>query len=370
MKMRLLLTGIISLFVLTSCNNVNTDIFVLKGHIENAGDLKKILLYEGETVVDSVALGKDNKFKFEGTATEATLYTLIVGQQPYMLVLKNGEQVEFKTDLNNDAAQYSVSGSETSSKLQELAVIRERFQKEQTALQNEYEQRIEKGEEASAVQRELMEKSYNSIGQLSEQALQFSNENKDNLAGFYGMLFLFSIDPTTYEEQLIKYAEETKSKFPDNPFVQSFAKHMEGLKPLSIGQEAPNFTSLTPNGKAVKLSDLRGQYVLLDFWASWCAPCREENPNIVSQYHRFKNKGFTVLGVSLDKNQASWIKAIKDDKLEWTQLSDLKQWDSEAGQLYNISAIPASFLIDPDGKIIGKNLRGPALKEFLEKKLE
>lgn len=368
MKIRLLLTSLTFLFLLTSCNTVSNDKFTVNGYVENAGNINKILLYEGETLVDSIALNK-GKFQFEKTAKEATLYTLVIGYMPYMLVLKDGDKVEFGTDLNNDASQYSVKGSETSSKLQELSVIRERFQKEQTALQNEFEQRVNGGEEVSAIQDELMNKSFNSTEELSEQTLKFSNENKDNLAGFYGMLFLFSIDPTNYEEQLIKYASEVKSKFPNNPFVQSFAIHMEELKPLSIGQEAPDFTSLTPEGKAVKLSDLKGQYVLLDFWASWCAPCREENPNIVSQYHRFKSKGFTVLGVSLDENQASWLKAIKDDKLDWTQLSDLKQWDSEAGQLYNITAIPTSFLIDPDGKIIGKNLRGVALKQFLEKNL-
>ena len=144
---------------------------------------------------------------------------------------------------------------------------------------------------------------------------------------------------------------------------------MAQLKPLSIGQKAPDFELSTPEGKAVKLSDFKGQYVLLDFWASWCAPCREENPNIVEQYHAFKGKGFTVLGVSLDKTQGAWVNAIKADKLDWTQVSDLKQWDSEAGKLYNITAIPASFLISPEGEIIGKNLRGPALKNFLEKTL-
>lgn len=368
-KMRLLLTGIVSLFLLASCSTANKDTFILHGEIENAGDLKKVLLYEGEKIVDSATLDEDNKFKFERAAKEATPYTLLAGSQPYMLVLKNGDQIEFKTDLNNTEVRYTVSGSEISSKLQKLDIIRSKFQKEQAALQNEYEQRINKGENASAVQGELMEKSFNSTKVSAKLALQFADENKDNLAGFYGALFVFSIDPTTYENELIQYAAHAKAKFAGNSFVDSFAKHMAEIKLLSIGQVAPDFTSSTPDGKSVKLSDLRGQYVLLDFWASWCAPCREENPNIVAQYHIFKNKGFTVLGLSLDKDRADWIQAIKDDKLDWTQLSDLKQWDSSAGQLYNITAIPSSFLIDPEGKIIAKNLRGPALKEFLEKTL-
>ena len=108
---------------------------------------------------------------------------------------------------------------------------------------------------------------------------------------------------------------------------------------------------------------------MLDFWAAWCTPCRQENPNIVAQYHDFKDKGFTVFGVSLDRDRSAWLKAIQDDKLEWTQVSDLQMWDSPAARLYQITAIPASFMIDPEGKIVGKNLRGQALKEFLEQHL-
>lgn len=374
MKIGLVLTKIFTLIFLTACSAVEDgkaiedDKYILSGRIENAGELKSIILYEGNAVVDSIALDKKGEFQLEGSAPEAALYTLLVGQRPYMLILENGEDVEFNADLNN-TGQYTVSGSENSSKLKELDAIREKFQEQQGTLQSEFEQRMSSGEEMSILQNELMERNDVYISELSKQALQFSQENKDNLAGFYGMMILYSVDPTGHEEALIKYVEEVQDKFPGNHVVQSFAGHMKELKPLSIGQHAPDFSSLTPEGKEVKLSDLRGQYVLLDFWAAWCAPCRAENPNIVAQYHAFKDKGFTVLGVSLDRDRAAWLKAIKDDKLEWIQLSDLKMWDSEVGRLYNISAIPASFMVGPDGKIVGKNLRGPALKQFLEKNL-
>jgi len=120
----------------------------------------------------------------------------------------------------------------------------------------------------------------------------------------------------------------------------------------------------------VKLSDFRGKYTLVDFWASWCVPCRQENPNIVKQYHAYKDKGFTILGVSLDDNPGSWMRAIQADGLEWTQVSDLQQWGSEVVGLYRIHAIPASYLLDPNGIILAKNLRGRELEEFLKRTLE
>lgn len=111
---------------------------------------------------------------------------------------------------------------------------------------------------------------------------------------------------------------------------------------------------------------MRGKYVLLDFWASWCAPCREENPNIVKQFNAFKDKGFTVLSVSLDDNKSDWLKAIKDDNLNWTHVSELKRWDGKVAMQYKIEGIPASFMLDPAGKIIAKNLRGDELSTFLK----
>src|SRR5690606_22962833 len=368
MKIGIFLTKIFALIFFSACNAANDDSFILAGRIDNAPQLRSIVLYEGETFVDSIALDESGNFYMEGTALEPTLYELLVEQESYMLILENGEKVEFKADLNAPR-QYTVKGSETSTKLKELNEMRDRFQEHQMNLQNEFEQRLGKGEEQAVVQHDLIAKNDVYTSDLAEQVLQFARNNEDNLAGFFGMLVLYSVDPTGYEEVLVEYAEKARYQFPNNETAQSFATHMEEIKPLSIGQIAPDFSSTTPDDKEVKLSDLRGQYVLLDFWAAWCTPCRHENPNIVTQYHQFKDKGFTVFGVSLDQDREAWLKAIKDDKLEWTQVSELKMWNSEAGRLYNITAIPASFMIDPDGKIVGKNLRGPALKQFLDRNL-
>ena len=151
-----------------------------------------------------------------------------------------------------------------------------------------------------------------------------------------------------------------------------FAKIVAAAKLTSVGATAPDFTQNDVNGKPVSLKDFRGKYVLVDFWASWCGPCRAENPNVVKAYHKYQDKNFTIPGVSLDRPGAkdAWLAAIKADDLEWTQVSDLQFWNNAVVKLYGIQSVPQNFLIDPTGKIISHNLRGEDLDNFLEKTLK
>jgi peroxiredoxin len=148
---------------------------------------------------------------------------------------------------------------------------------------------------------------------------------------------------------------------------KEFAENLVKLHKTAIGQIAPDFTQNNPDGKAVNLSDFRGKYLLVDFWASWCGPCRQENPNVVKTYNEFKDKNFTILGVSLDRENGreAWLKAIEKDQLTWNHVSDLKFWNNEVAKLYMVRAIPDNFLIGPDGRIVARGLRGDKLREKL-----
>ncbi len=203
--------------------------------------------------------------------------------------------------------------------------------------------------------------------QLSAQSvdiLKFANDNKNSLAGFYAIT---ALDQNKYEQQLVAYADAIKDSFKDNPAVQRFVKSMDEIKPVSVGHKAPDFATTGIDGKPVKLSDYKGKYVLVDFWASWCAPCRQENPNVVKQYWIYKSKGLNILGISLDVDKPKWEQAVNQDKLTWNHASDLKNFEGPTERLYHINAIPSNFMIDPDGNIIAKNITGSDLEEFLNK---
>ena len=181
----------------------------------------------------------------------------------------------------------------------------------------------------------------------------------------------FGLEPLS-NEQVTTVVNDAAKKFPTHQAVAAIKATLDQQAQKEmlanwVGKEAPDFSMPDITGKEVKLSSFRGKYVLVDFWASWCAPCRQENPNLVKAYQQFKDKNFTVLGVSLDRpgQKDKWIKAINDDKLAWTNISDLQFWNSPVVALYGFDGIPFNVLVDPQGKVIGQALRGPMLEQKL-----
>jgi len=190
----------------------------------------------------------------------------------------------------------------------------------------------------------------------------FMASNPESLAVLF---FTEEIKPENEPELFDVIIAALAKKHPTNFYVLDLKRKIEVDKVTRIGSVAPDIALPNPDGDTIRLSSLRGNYVLLDFWAAWCGPCRRENPNLVRLYSQYKDKGFEIYGVSLDRDRASWIKGIQDDKLTWTLVSDLKYWSSEPAKLYGVTSIPHAILLDREGRIIAKKVRAHELEKML-----
>lgn len=354
-------------FTFTSCSHDNE--FIISGTVKNTGTVKAVYLLAADStqisVVDSTTLSQDGTFKFKRSGSYANLYKLRVGTNIFDLIAKNGDDITFSTDLNDSLHNYTIDGSQESQKIQEYNKISNYYIDKNTRIVNEYQAKAQAlGKESDSLLKVYRPLFMQTMQDESAATLKFVNENKTSLAAFYAAT---SLDPDKYEPQLIAYADAIKGQFPGNPAVKQFEKQMDAVKPVSIGQPAPDFSTVSIDNKPVKLSDYKGKYVMLDFWASWCGPCRQENPNVVKQYAAFHSKGLNILGLSLDTSKTNWQQAITADKITWAQASDMKNFEGPTERLYHIEAIPSNFIIDPKGIIIAKNLRGEALEDFLNK---
>ena len=189
---------------------------------------------------------------------------------------------------------------------------------------------------------------------------KYASEHANNFIGLVALSnsIVRDVDENSTQELLDKFTPELKN----SSLGKSIQTTINSIKNTQPGSTAPSFSQANEKGKLINLSDFKGKYVLIDFWASWCGPCRVENPNLVATYHQFKDKNFTILGVSLDRTKENWLKAVVDDKLTWDQVSDLKYFDNEIAKIYAVKGIPTNILVNPDGKIVAKNLFGPSLR--------
>lgn len=361
---------ILGLVVLLAACKDNTK-FTIKGTFENPGPEKKVYLYgmanNNMKVLDSTVLSDKGAFKFTSVSANADFYRVNIGMNEYMVIAKNGDEIELTADLANKDHDYKINGAADADKLTEFNSLKFKYTANLEKIKNDFEQKVEaQPENRDALVQEITPVYMKAVTELNQAIIKFAHDNANSLVGFYAINL---VNPMGNEAAMVTYAEKVGDELKKNTAVKSFVDRINNLKAVLVGAQAPDFSIMGVDGKTINLADFKGKYVLIDFWASWCGPCRNENPNVVKAYHQYKNRNFTILGISLDKDKAAWIKAIKDDGLTWSHASELADFEGKTVRLYQVNAIPSSFLLDPNGKIIARDLRGEALDAFLNKTL-
>jgi peroxiredoxin len=371
------------LLIVQACGG-DSNQFAIEGNMSNANGEEMYLVEltpEGTNKVDSVQLDQNGRFTFEGYTNVAKFFLVQTGpRNSVTLVVEPGDQITLKADVNKMSEQYQVEGSEGS---REIMKLRKRLENTIASLDSlgRIFRENQGREDMTALRNRLNKESQRIIQEQKAYTKDFIDRNISSLSSL--MALYQQIGPRSYvlnPQEDFNYFEKVDSalmaNYPNSEPVKSLHSQVEeirkqmeadkaGKERLAVGNKAPEIALPTPQGDTVALSELRGNYVLLDFWASWCKPCRVENPNLVKAYKRFGNENFEIYQVSLDKNRKDWVNAIEKDNLDWYHVSDLKFWNSSAAQTYNIRSIPANYLLNTKGEIIDKNLRGDALQAKL-----
>jgi peroxiredoxin len=366
---KLIFPFLLASILFISCSSKAKSGVEITGKLSNSSN-EKLFLDEltasSITPKDSIVVGSDGSFKFAIKVPELGFYRIRLDNSNFaLLLLDSSDKLDFTADAKNFASSYTIKGSEECQKIADVNKVLQRnyflgdsLKKVFAAFQNT--------PKMDSVGRALDMK-YNLVKQNESKYLKdFIDKNSTSLAS---LTVIDRLSSETDVDYYIKLDKGLNAKYPNSSYVKMFHSRVGEMNKLGIGSIAPEITLPTPDGKTVSLSSYRGKVVLVDFWASWCRPCRAENPTVVKAYNNYHAKGFEVLGVSLDKDKAAWQKAIADDHLTWTHISDLGMWSSSVVKLYNLNGIPFSVLLDKEGKIIAKGLRGEELENTLRKLL-
>jgi len=358
--------------LLIACGNSKKvdDNSILKGQLSglNTQELYLIdLLNPKNGPVDTAKVEEDGTFSFDYQPTMKGFYRITLNEQlNLVLPLKSGEQVMVNGNVSSSES-IEVEGTEDAVRMMKFNRFLQQSYAEQQQMNQEFQQLQSNPNQDSVINefrlrfKDMEAKKHNMIKEMI-----------DENPGLFANLALIEQLPAEGTEN-IEYYKKIESALEDeyssSPFYKNFSARLKEMSRFAPGSEVPEINLPNPEGEMVPLSSLRGKVVLIDFWASWCKPCRRENPNVVAAYEKYKDKGFAIYGVSLDRSKEAWVRAIEQDNLNWTQVSDLKFWQSEAAQDYGVSGIPFALLIDEEGKVIGKNLRGRELHTKLEEVL-
>ena len=319
--------------------------------------------------VDSASPSAQRKVTFKGQVKDQGAFYLVnffdtPKPQKVLLILEGGETIDVVADgINNEEGKgdFTLKGDYPNVKyMLELLAI----SKEMEAKVRKWNQEIQVDQkQEKRIQTEFTQAQAASTAKIKALIPLMGS----HLVALWATNFL----PAEKEmASLVDIADRLGKARPNHPQVQQFVNNLQRLQGVNEGAMAPEINLATPAGPNLALSSLRGKYVLIDFWASWCGPCRRENPNVVKTYATYKDKGFEIFGVSLDQNREAWLKAIEVDKLLWKHVSDLQYWNSAGAQAYQVNSIPQTFLVNPEGRIIAKGLRGAALDNYLAKLFE
>lgn len=368
---------------LFGCKN-NEESYHLSGKIDGLGEAEMILemvTFQKIESIDTTHSDAEGNFEFVGKVSEPGFYRITAKDKYWMLRLDN-EELVYNAKFDDDLlAETEVLQSENAIAFQEVISY---FIDKQNEL-NAFGQQFQAAQMAGGGQEELMaiEQEYMAAEAIMKEELKTKIANtSDPIVGMYMLSAFKKPEELPFvKQQLDKYASlmpnsayilEMREQIKANEDAIAQQKAMEAASQVvAIGAEAPEIVQKNPQGTEISLSSLRGQVVLIDFWASWCKPCRMENPNVVAAYNKYKDKGFTVYSVSLDKERDAWINAINQDGLIWgNHVSDLQFWNNAAARSYGVGSIPAAFLIDENGVIIGRDLRGNALEAKLKEVLD